>query len=45
MIPYKELTPEPFEMPHRQDDIGYVRPPFEDLTFIPEVYPRAEDLI
>jgi polyphosphate kinase 2 len=44
MIPYKELTPEPFDMPERQDDIGYVRPPFEDLTFIPEVYPRPEDL-
>lgn len=44
MIPYKELTPEPFEMPDRQDDIGYVRPPFEDLTFIPELYPRPEDL-
>jgi len=44
MIPYKELTPEPFKMPERQDDVGYVRPPFEDLTFIPEVYPRPEDL-
>jgi polyphosphate kinase 2 (PPK2 family) len=44
MIPYKELTPEPFDMPDRQDDIGYVRPPFEDLTFIPELYPRPEDL-
>ena len=44
MIPYEELTPEPFDMPDRQDDIGYVRPPFEDLTFIPEVYPRPEDL-
>ena len=42
-IPYKELTPEPFDMPERQDDVGYVRPPFEDLTFIPEVYPRPED--
>jgi len=44
MIPYKELTQEPFKMPERQDDVGYVRPPFEDLTFIPEVYPRPEDL-
>jgi len=44
MIPYTELTPEPFEMPERQDDKGYVRPPFEDLIFIPEVYPRTEDL-
>ncbi len=44
VIPYKELIPEPFDMPDRQDDIGYVRPPFEDLTFIPELYPRPEDL-
>ncbi len=44
MIPYEELTPEPFDMPERQDDIGYVRPPFEELTFIPEIYPRPEDL-
>jgi polyphosphate kinase 2 len=44
MIPYKELEQEPFKMPDRQDDVGYVRPPFEDLTFIPEVYPRPEDL-
>ena len=45
MIPYKELEQEPFKMPDRQDDVGYVRPPFEDLTFIPEVYPRPEDLV
>jgi polyphosphate kinase 2 len=44
MIPYRELTPESFEMPERQDDVGYVRPPFEDITFIPEVYPRPEDI-
>jgi polyphosphate kinase 2 len=44
MIPYQELTPEPFKMPDRQDDVGYVRPPFEDVTFIPEVYPRPEDI-
>jgi len=44
MIPYQELTPDPFKMPDRQDDVGYVRPPFEDVTFIPEVYPRPEDI-
>jgi len=43
-IPYKELTPEPIKMPDRQDDIGYVRPPIEDLTYVPEIYPRPEDL-
>jgi polyphosphate kinase 2 len=38
MIPYQDLTPEPIELPPRQDDIGYVRPPFTDQTFVPELY-------
>lgn len=39
MIPYEDLTPEPIELPHRQDAVGYVRPPITDQTFVPEVYP------
>jgi len=38
MIPYEDLTPEPIELPPRQDDIGYVRPPISDQTFVPEIY-------
>jgi polyphosphate kinase 2 len=38
MIPYKDLTPEPIQLPPRQEDAGYVRPPIEDQTFVPEVY-------
>jgi polyphosphate kinase 2 len=38
MIPYKDLTPEPIALPPRQDDIGYVRPPITDQTFVPERY-------
>jgi polyphosphate kinase 2 len=37
-IPYKDLTPEPIELPERQKNIGYVRPPMEDQTFVPEIY-------
>jgi len=37
-INYKDLTPEPIELPTRQSDIGYIRPPFSDQTFIPEIY-------
>jgi polyphosphate kinase 2 len=37
-IPYEDLTPEPIELPPRQKDIGYVRPPISDQTFVPEVY-------
>lgn len=38
MIPYKDLTPESIKLPPRQKDIGYVRPPITDQTFVPEVY-------
>lgn len=38
VIPYKDLTPEPIKLPPRQDTVGYVRPPMEDQTFVPEVY-------
>jgi polyphosphate kinase 2 len=38
LIPYEDLTPQPIELPPRQDDVGYVRPPLEDQTFVPEVY-------
>jgi len=37
-IPYEDLTPEPIELPPRQINKGYVRPPISDQTFIPEVY-------
>ncbi len=39
MIPYQDLTPEPIALPQRQENYGYVRPPIEDQTFVPEVYP------
>jgi polyphosphate kinase len=39
MIPYKDMTPDPVELPPRtDDDAGYQRPPLESQTFIPEVY-------
>ncbi len=38
IIPYKDLTPETIKLPPRQEDRGYVRPPFSDQTFVPEVY-------
>lgn len=37
-IPYKDLTPEPIELPPRQDDRHYKRPPLEEQTFVPLVY-------
>jgi polyphosphate kinase 2 len=38
LIPYEDLTPEKIELPPRQPDGGYVRPPFTDQTFVPEIY-------
>ena len=38
MIPYKDLTPEPIELPPRKESKGYVRPPIDEMTYVPEVY-------
>jgi polyphosphate kinase 2 len=37
-IPYEDILPEPIELPHREDQTGYVRPPFDEQTFVPEDY-------
>lgn len=38
LIPYKDLTPKKMDLPARQKDTGYVRPPISDQTFVPEKY-------
>ncbi len=38
VIPYEDLTPEPIVLPPRQNDLGYIRPPITDQTFVPEKY-------
>jgi polyphosphate kinase 2 len=38
-IPYQDLTPEPIDLPPRPPPKGgYVRPPLEAQTFVPEIY-------
>jgi polyphosphate kinase 2 len=37
-IKYEDLTPEPIDLPQRQPDPGYVRPPIEDQKWVPAVY-------
>jgi polyphosphate kinase 2 len=37
-IPYEDLQPPKLELPPRQKDDGYVRPPMEDQTFVPKRY-------
>jgi polyphosphate kinase 2 len=38
LIPYKDLTPEPFDLPPRKDTKGYVRPPLDEMTYVPEIF-------
>jgi len=38
LVPYQDLTPEPIELPPRQENIGYIRPPISEQTFVPELY-------
>jgi len=38
LIPYEDLTPDPIELPPRNDSRGYVRPPLEEMTYVPDVY-------
>jgi len=38
LIPYQDLTPEPISLPPREPDRGYVRPPMDEQTFVPERY-------
>ena len=38
MIDYEDLSPTAVELPPRQRESGYVRPPMSDQTRIPEIY-------
>lgn len=38
MIPYEDITPSSIELPPREDSEGYVRPPYNEQTFVPEIY-------
>jgi polyphosphate kinase 2 len=38
LIPYQDLTPEPLKLPPRQKELGYVRPPKSDQTYVPDKF-------
>jgi len=38
LIPYEDLTPEHIELPPRQEDSHYIRPPINEQNFVPEVF-------
>ena len=37
-VPYKNLNPEKVALPPRPDISGYVRPPMDEQTFVPNIY-------
>ena len=38
LIPHKDLTPKQIKLPPRQADTGYIRPPIQEQTFVPDYY-------
>ena len=38
LIPYEDLTPKPMDLPPRQKEKGYVRPPMQEQTFVPDIF-------
>jgi hypothetical protein len=38
LIPYQEVPQPHLELPERQNNIKYMRPPLDDQTFVPEVF-------
>lgn len=38
LIPYEDIQRDKIELPPKQNDIGYVRPPLSDQSFVPEIY-------
>jgi hypothetical protein len=38
LMPYQDLTPDPIELPPRQEDNGYERPPVTSQTWVPAIY-------
>ena len=37
LIPYEDLTPPPLSLPPRQQDKGYVRPPINEQSWVPDI--------
>lgn len=41
-IPYEDITPEPIELGPRVENSGYVRTPFEEQNFVPDLYAEPD---
>jgi polyphosphate kinase 2 len=42
IIPYEDVTPENIKLPELKKDTGYVRPPIQEQTFVPEYYSSTD---
>jgi len=42
-VPYKDLTPDPIVLEDRPPQEGYIRPPMEDQTFVPDIHHLADE--
>ncbi|MCP4422459.1 MAG: polyphosphate kinase 2 [Chloroflexi bacterium] len=42
-IDYKDITPKMIELPPRQNEQSYIRPPMNEQTFVPDLYPALTD--
>ena len=38
IVDYEDVVPDPIELPPREDEDAYVRMPYDEQTFVPEVY-------
>ncbi|MDJ1017158.1 MAG: polyphosphate kinase 2 [Paracoccaceae bacterium] len=41
MVPYEDISPETIELEERPAQKGYVRPPMQEQTFVPEVHDKG----
>lgn len=41
-IEYKDITPDNIELAPRKKESGYIRPPMNEQTFVPELYPTLD---
>ncbi len=37
-VPYEDITPPHIELPPREENVGYIRPPMNEQTFVPNLY-------
>lgn len=42
-IEYQDITPEMIDLPPRHKEQGYIRPPMNEQTFVPDFYPTLAD--